>query len=132
MSAQAKTSWSVIRLSPILVGLLLSLALSLFLSILVGVLLHFTSLSEAALPTAGLLIMLVSVFGGGSLAARLAGSRGLVMGFNVALAYLLLALIFSLFFQAKISFSLLASRAVLAFLAGALGGVFGLAFGQRA
>lgn len=115
-----------------LVGLVHALLASLLLSFLVGGLLHFTALPERLLPSLSLIILLLSLFWGGCQAARVAGSRGLVLGLEVGLGYFLLSLAVILAFGGPGLTGLEAlRRAAFTLLGGALGGIFGVAWFQR-
>ncbi|MGB9781503.1 MAG: TIGR04086 family membrane protein [Moorellaceae bacterium] len=109
-----------------LVGLLHALGAALGLALLLGISLYATPLSEAYLPLMAAVILALAVFWGALQAARRAGSHGLWQGMGVGLMFSLVILLLSRTGVA-VDLALFFQRLGLSLLAGAMGGIAGLA-----
>jgi len=117
----------VINFSSVLRGLAWALIISVLLSLLISLILHFTSISEAFLPSFATLIFFLSILLGSTICARHAGHKGLFHGLWVALIYFLISLILSVFFSAgPFSWAVFAKKIAYTILAGVLGGIIGI------
>lgn len=110
----------------ILTGLLWSLLTGLFLALVAGVLLYFTPLSEGLLPLMASVILALAVFGGGLQAARIAAARGFFQGMGVGLSFFLVTLALG-WSVAPLVLAATAKKLGLCLLAGAMGGMAGMA-----
>lgn len=110
----------------ILTGLLWSLLTGLLLASVTGLLLYFTPLSEGLLPLLASIILALAVFGGGLQAARLAAARGFAQGIGVGLSFFLVILALG-WTAAPLLLAAFAKKLGLCLLAGAMGGVAGMA-----
>lgn len=111
----------------ILKGVLFAYFLTLLVFLLVSAALHFTRLSEAVLPYIAYSTALVTVFAGAAYTAKNLASKGWLNGGITGLAYLAGVLLFAafLFPELKVQAGLL-GKAVLVFVTGAAGGIFGV------
>jgi len=118
---------NIINFKAILKGLLGALIVSFLLSILVTLLLHFTPLTEALLPSFATLIFFLSILLGSLISAKSAKSKGLIHGLGVGVIYLSCTIIIG-FFVATDSFSWLmfAKKIVYTLVGGSLGGIIGI------
>jgi len=110
----------------ILIGILNSIILAIALSILLGIVFFFTSMRETMLPALAAVIIVVSVFWGGRITAKRIGSKGLILGAGVGLAFFVLTGIVTFFDGASFIFSSIIKQFGLCLVAGALGGIFGV------
>ncbi|MGI6648595.1 MAG: TIGR04086 family membrane protein [Bacillota bacterium] len=118
--------------SPLVRGFTSGVILLGILGIIVGLLMYFTNLPESVSPLLTLSIFIFSVFVGGFLAARRQGSKGLLLGFEMALAFIILVLVINLVFNpGHFSWTTSLIKFLLAALAGILGGIMGVAFHQK-
>ena len=74
-------------------GLAAAAAAILVLSFIISLIVYHSNLTESSLPAFALAIIVIAAFGGGFLAARLNGSRGLINGLICGLALFCLLLI---------------------------------------
>ncbi|KKM12540.1 hypothetical protein SY88_03150 [Clostridiales bacterium PH28_bin88] len=119
------------RLPAVGIGVLYALGATLALSVIAGSLLHVTSLPETNLPTFSVIILLLSVFWGGTAASKTTGERGLVQGLAVGMSYFLITSIFTLaLFRSHFTAGAVLQKALFSLLAGALGGVVGVTRGK--
>lgn len=114
------------KMPPIMLGLFVGIFLSAFLGIIIGLIMYLTPISERLLPLFSRLILMVSVFGGGVLAAKSAGSKGLFHGLGVAVSFFLVVTLVSLVTGVPFMWSQAGQKLVFCFLAGACGGMLGI------
>ena len=126
MPSFKNTKRSNINLTPILAGLLNSIILAIALSIILGIAFFFTPMRETMLPALSAVIIVVSVFWGGRITAKSVGSKGLILGAIVGLAFFVLTGIVTISDGTTITFSAVAKQLGLCVVAGALGGIFGV------
>ena len=117
---------NVFKLPPILNGLLNSIVLAIILSIILGVAFFYTPMRETLLPALSAVIIVISVFWGGRITAKSVGSKGLILGACVGLAFFILTGIVTISDGTVITFSAFAKQLGLCLVAGALGGIFGV------
>ncbi|MCG0277319.1 MAG: TIGR04086 family membrane protein [Thermanaeromonas sp.] len=110
----------------LLLGLLYALVAALLQAVLLGFLFYVTPLSEGWLPLLAMVILALAVFIGALQAARMAGSRGLWQGLGVALLFILVLSALS-WTSGALTFKTLAQKLGLSLLAGAMGGIAGVA-----
>lgn len=100
---------------------------SLLLVFLSAIIVYYTSLSEAVLPTLGKSILAVAVFIASSLAARDRGSKGLLRGINMGLVIFIISIITTLALQpGEFAFKSSLYALCLCLISGAIGGVVGV------
>lgn len=118
--------------SPVLSGFLKGLIFLTLMGIVYGLLMFFTEIPETASPYLTLAILALSVFGGGFGAARQAGAKGLIIGLEVALLFVILILGITLVFRpGYFDWGAALLKLGLVLLAGMLGGMTGVAFCQK-
>ncbi|KXG44986.1 hypothetical protein U473_03005 [Tepidibacillus decaturensis] len=112
--------------NPILSGLVYTYAIVIIASLFWALLLYFTSLSDTNLSLFSYTITAISLLFGGFVSGKRAGSRGWYYGGITGAIYgLILAIIGFLGFDASFNLRNLV-LIILAFLFGALGGIFGV------
>ncbi|KJS10843.1 MAG: hypothetical protein VR67_16225 [Peptococcaceae bacterium BRH_c8a] len=113
--------------SAITKGILIALVITVLGSALLSVVYQMTGVAEKTLPATSVALFYVSILIGSFLAAREAGSRGLLHGIVVAILFMLLGLLLAgLFFDFKTAAGNLLLRGGLSGIAGAVGGVLGV------
>ncbi len=118
--------------SPVLSGFLKGLIFLMLMGIIYGLLMYFTEVPEMTGPYLGLSILALSVFLGSFGAARQTGARGLIIGLEVALLFVILILGITLVFRpGYFDWGTALLKLGLVLLAGMLGGMAGVAFGQK-
>ncbi|KJS22569.1 MAG: hypothetical protein VR72_05970 [Clostridiaceae bacterium BRH_c20a] len=116
-----------IKVNSIIRGFTWALLISVILSLIITLLLYFTSVSEALLPSFATLIFFISILLGSTISARHAGNSGLIHGLVVGLLFLTFSLILSLLISTDpFSWFLFAKKITYTFIGGALGGVIGI------
>ncbi|MDN5344911.1 MAG: hypothetical protein PWQ18_1024 [Clostridia bacterium] len=113
-------------LRAVLTGLLYALLAGLAMATTLGLVLYLTPLSEGLLPLLASIIAALAVFVGGLQAARIATNRGLVQGASVGLLFFLVTLAMA-WPGGSLALGLTGQKLGLCLLAGAMGGVAGLA-----
>jgi putative membrane protein (TIGR04086 family) len=118
-----------LNVATIFKGFIYAVTVSVILVLLISLIFYLTPLSEKFLEIISLLIIFTSVFIGGFIASKKAGTRGLVQGIGVGLIFLFFNLILSLLFGTDefISNVLLAKTAA-SLIGGSLGGIIGISF----
>ncbi|MDA8234601.1 MAG: TIGR04086 family membrane protein [Clostridia bacterium] len=116
-----------INLSAMIKGSFVALCSTLLLSMFTGLLLSFTSLSEANLPGLALGILTLGAVGGGWTSSRMAKQKGLIHGFGAGVIFLLAALAVSAV-ALPTAFTLVGvvKKTLFCLFGGALGGVLGV------
>ncbi|MDH7576369.1 MAG: TIGR04086 family membrane protein [Bacillota bacterium] len=114
--------------NPVCFGILVAVGFGLISTIFLTLIFYFTALSETYLQPAGTTLYLIGAFGGGLLAAKRAGGKGLLCGATVGIFYFLFFTLLVLLI-APASFSLvnLALKAVYTLIVSATGGIIGIA-----
>ncbi|HBX22751.1 MAG TPA: TIGR04086 family membrane protein [Desulfotomaculum sp.] len=116
-----------LNFSAITKGILIALVITVLGSALLSVVYQMTGVAEKTLPATSVALFYVSILVGSFLAARDAGSRGLLHGIVVAILFMLLGLLLAgLFFDFKTAAGNLLLRGGLSGIAGAVGGVLGV------
>ena len=110
----------------ILTGLLNSIILAITLSVLLGIVFFLTPVRETMLPALSAVIIVISVFWGGRITAKGVGSKGLILGTIVGLAFFVLTGIVTIFDGASLVFFDITKQFGLCLVAGALGGILGV------
>ncbi len=124
---QERTGHPLLNLSSVLKGVLVALIITILGCALLGVVYHVTSVTEKTLPLAATVLFYVSIFAGSASAARDAGCKGLLHGIGVAVVFVALAWLMSVFLlqvQGK-ALSLLV-KGLTSCLAGGAGGILGV------
>ena len=78
----------------ILIGTGAAIVGMLLLAFISSLIIYFTNLAESSLPAFAIIITAIAAFGGAFLAARLNGSRGLIMGLICGLLLFVILLLF--------------------------------------
>jgi len=108
-----------------------ALVWSLFLCIVTATFVYFTGIRETLLPTLGKLIIILTVFGAGCAVSRHYGSKGLVRGMTMGLAFFILMLIATFGLQPElINFKSFLSMLAITVTAGGLGGILGIGLSE--
>ncbi len=109
------------------VGLGKALVASVILSLLATVLIYYTGLEETLFAPLGNVIMVISVFWGACHVSKARGSKGLLRGINIGVAFFILMFIATLVFNPSLigmrNFLLTLMMCVLS---GSLGGILGV------
>lgn len=101
-------------------GILVSISMLLILSFLASIIIYYSSLPQQVLNIAAIVINIFSLFAGGLISGKKAGSRGLFQGAIVGIIVLLLMVLFG---GISDGFALRASYCLLAAI---IGGIFGI------
>ena len=122
-----RAGFGALSLSAIIKGVLIALVITVLGSALLSVVYQMTGVAEKTLPGTSVALFYLSILIGSFLAARDAGSRGLLHGLVVAILFMLLGLLLAgLFFDFKAVAGNLILRGGLSGIAGAVGGVLGV------
>jgi len=122
-----KAGFGALSFAAIVKGVLIALIITVLGSALLGVVYQLTGVAEKTLPATSVALFYLSILIGSFLAARDAGSRGLLHGVVVAILFMLLGLMLAgLFFDFKTAAGNLLLRGSLSSIAGAVGGVLGV------
>ncbi|GAW94246.1 TIGR04086 family membrane protein [Calderihabitans maritimus] len=113
---------------PVGKGLVVSLFTSTILSVTAGAVFYFTSLQENYLPSISTVILVTSTLLGGSVAAKSAGSRGLLQGMSVGTAFFILLLLLTVLAGNQMSAIVVLKKLFYCVLAGGVGGIAGISF----
>ncbi|WP_366921870.1 TIGR04086 family membrane protein [Metallumcola ferriviriculae] len=115
-------------LNSVFKGVVTSLVLTLIFTFIAALAVYISPLSEKFLSLTSLIILLVSVFVGGNIAARRAGGKGLIVGFLVGLGFFFLLILIGLVFTPQtLTLTTLSVKLVYTLLAGILGGISAVA-----
>ncbi len=115
------------NLSIELVGLGKTLAASVVLSLLATLLIYYTGLVETLFAPLGNVIMVISVFWGACHVSKAHGSKGLLRGINIGVAFFILMFISTLIFNPSlISMKTFLFTLMLCAVSGGLGGILGV------
>ena len=115
------------NLSIELVGLGKALLASVLLSLLATLLVYYTGLSENLFAPLGNIIMVISIFWGACYVSKVHGSKGLLRGINMGVAFFILMFIATLVFNpALINMKTFLFTLMLSLIAGGLGGILGV------
>ncbi len=115
------------NLSIELVGLGKALAASVVLSLLATLLIYYTGLAETLFAPLGNVIMVISVFWGACHVSKAHGSKGLLRGINIGVAFFILMFIATLIFNPSlISMKTFLFTLMLCAVSGCLGGILGV------
>lgn len=108
-------------------GLFLSGTVAVTLGSLVAALVYITPLRETLLDPLANLILILSVFVGGSYVAKTRGTRGLTAGVTVGLLFFVIMFILSLIFcSSPLNFKPFLKDLATCIIAGGLGGILGI------
>lgn len=122
-----RAGFGALSFSAITKGVLIALVITVLGSALLSVVYQMTGVAEKTLPATSVVLFYLSILIGSFLAARDAGSRGLLHGIVVAILFMLLGLLLAgLFFDFKTAAGNLLLRGGLSGIAGAVGGVLGV------
>ncbi|RNC29749.1 MAG: hypothetical protein AWM53_00367 [Candidatus Dichloromethanomonas elyunquensis] len=106
-------------------GILIALLISLVFTILLSIVYYFTLIQESlihSLVISGLSILFASFY-----VSYQAGSKGLIYGLSIGFGFFLLSIvIYFIFYKGNPSAIILAEKAVVSLIAGALGGTVGV------
>jgi len=116
-----------------LIGVGKGLLITLILCFLMAPLIYFTGIKETIMPTLGNIILAIGVFWCGCSVSRFYGSKGLVRGLIMGLAFFIFLLIVTFICD----FSLISIKAFfytlsLCLVSGALGGILGIGLSDKA
>lgn len=125
-------SWEGFQMRCVVKGLLWTLIFTILFGILLSLLLHFTPLSESIMSGFSTFIFFLSMLLGAAIGAFAAGSKGLMHGLSICLAYWVLTLIVGLLWSPDVfTFSLICKRLGFTLLSGILGGIIGIGLSGR-
>src|SRR5690606_35293534 len=110
---------------PVLKGVLVALLIQLVLVLLLTTVFHFSSLSDNHMGMLSILIILISVVGGGMGAAKAAEARFLLNGFGVGLTCLIIVCLVSLLRGNGFDMAAMGVRTLCYLGAGTVGGMLG-------
>ena len=114
-------------------GLGKSLLLSIILCLLLASLVCFTGMKETLLPTLANVIIIISVFWGACYVSKEYGSKGLVRGTAMGLAFFILMIMATLVFDSSlINLKGFAQNLLICLISGALGGIVGIGLSYNA
>ncbi len=120
------------NLSIELVGLGKALAASVVLSLLATVLIYYTGLAETLFAPLGNVIMVISIFLGGCHVSKAHGSKGLLRGINIGVAFFILMFIATLVFNPSlISMRTFLLTLTMCVVSGGLGGILGVGLSKN-
>ncbi|KUG03974.1 hypothetical protein ASZ90_018637 [hydrocarbon metagenome] len=115
------------NLSIELVGLGKALVASVVLSLLGTVLIYYTGLAETLFAPLGNVIMVISIFLGACHVSKARGSKGLLRGINIGVAFFILMFIATLVFNPSlISMKTFLLTLLMCAVSGGLGGILGV------
>ena len=115
------------NLSIELVGLGKALVASVVLSLLGTVLIYYTGLAETLFAPLGNVIMVISIFLGACHVSKARGSKGLLRGINMGVAFFILMFIATLVFNPSlISMKTTLLTLLMCAVSGGLGGILGV------
>lgn len=118
---------NIINFNAVIRGFTWALVISVVSSLVITLLLYFTSISEALLPSFATLIFFISILLGSTISAKNAGNRGLVHGILVGFFYFIFSLILSLIFSAdSFVWILFLKKITYTLIGGSLGGIIGI------
>ncbi|MGI5880377.1 MAG: TIGR04086 family membrane protein [Syntrophomonadaceae bacterium] len=104
-----------------------SILISLVLCILAGTTVYYSSIPDTSMALIGKLIVLFSIFWAGCYVSRHYGSKGLVRGISMGIAFFIIMLIATLAFDTSlISLGGVLYTLTTCIIAGGLGGILGL------
>ncbi len=110
-----------------LVGLGKALVASVVLSLLATVLIYYTGLAETLLAPLGNVIMVISIFWGACHVSKAHGSKGLLRGITIGVAFFILMFIATLILNPTlISLKTFLFTLMLCGISGSLGGILGV------
>lgn len=115
-----------IKLSSVIQGTLVTMALSLIFSVAAGMIYHFTSFTDNALPWFTVSVLAASSFIGSVSAGKNAGSMGIYHGAAVGIAFFFVIWILGGFFLTGAACLGVVYKFIIATFAGALGGMVGV------
>ncbi|MFZ5943532.1 MAG: TIGR04086 family membrane protein [Bacillota bacterium] len=122
----------IVKINSIIKGLLWALVISLVLSIIITLLLYFSPMSEALLPSFATLIFFLSILLGSTISAKSAGSKGLIHGLGVGVIYLIFSVAFGIFLSSDpFSWLLFGKKIAYTTVGSALGGIIGIGLSQH-
>lgn len=108
-----------------------TLVWSLLLCLVTAMVVYFSGIRETLLPTLGKLILIITVFSAGCAVSRQYGSKGLVRGMTIGVAFFILMLIGTIgFYPDLISFKSFLSTLAITVTAGGLGGILGIGLSE--
>ncbi|ACB85361.1 TIGR04086 family membrane protein [Natranaerobius thermophilus] len=126
-SNKAQGSSESLLNSPLVLGVILAYCITLVVFVLASLMFTFTPLPEAVMPYLTYITSIISVLIGSIYAAGKIGYKGWLNGGICGLLYFLGLFILSLVLGVQIVYGLqLISRALLAFVIGAVGGILGI------
>lgn len=108
-----------------------ALVWSVLLCLVTAAVVYFSGIRETLLPTLGKLIIILTVFGAGCSVSRHYGSKGLVRGMTMGIAFFILMLIATIGLRPElISFKSFLSMLAITVTAGGLGGILGIGLSE--
>lgn len=115
-----------IKLNAIIRGTIMTLALSLILSTAAGLIYHFSSITDPAIPWFSVGVLAASSFLGSVSAGKNAGSMGIYHGAAVGIAFFLVVCLVGGFFLTGSAAVGIFYKLITTTIAGALGGMVGV------
>ncbi|WP_054695644.1 TIGR04086 family membrane protein [Syntrophomonas palmitatica] len=114
-------------------GLGKSLIVSIVLSLLIAGLVYYSGIKETLLPTLANIVLIISVFWGACYVSKDYGSKGLVRGLAMGVAFFILMLIATFVFDSSlVSTKAFVSNLFICLISGALGGIVGIGLSDKA
>jgi putative membrane protein (TIGR04086 family) len=115
-----------IKLSSVIQGTVVTLALSLVFSMAAGMIYHFTSITDHAVPWFAVAVLAASSFSGSLSAGRNAGSMGIYHGVAVGIAFFFVVWLAGSLFLPGSAVVGVVYKLIITTFAGALGGMVGV------
>ncbi|MDD2553815.1 MAG: TIGR04086 family membrane protein [Desulfotomaculaceae bacterium] len=115
-----------IKLNAVIQGTVMTLALTLIFSMAAGLIYHFSSITDSAIPWFAAGVLAVSSFLGSVSASKNAGSMGIYHGAAVGIAFFLIVCLVGGFFLAGSVAMGVVYKLIITTTAGALGGMVGV------
>lgn len=108
-----------------------AILISLVLCILAGITVYYSSIPDTSMALIGKLIVIFSVFWAGCYVSKYYGSKGLVRGISMGIAFFIVMLIATLAFDTSlINLGGLLYSLITCIVAGGLGGILGLGLSE--
>ena len=120
------------NLSIELKGLARALVISLVLSLIAAPIIYYSGLKETLLAPLGKLILIISIFLGGSYVSKTHGTKGLIRGITVGTVFFMLISILTLIVNPSlVCFKGIIYTLLICLISGSLGGILGIGLSQN-
>lgn len=120
------------NLSVELKGFTGALLVSLLLSLIAAPIIYYSGLRETLLAPLGKLILIISIFFGGSYVSKIYGTKGLIRGATIGTMFFILIFILTLVINPSlICFKNIIYTLLICLVSGSLGGILGIGLSQN-